>query len=715
MAQGFAGSGQSVVLGPGLSAGTQSVASGTVAFSDSNGVSFGMSGSSRITASVGAGATATGNLGAFAAGTQTATSGTIVFSDSNNVSFGMSGSTRVTASIPAGATATGNFGALSAGTQQATSGTVVLSDSNGVSFGMSGSTRITASVAAGATATGNLGALAAGTQTGTSGTVVLSDSNGLSFGMSGSTRITGSHDGVRSVSAGTTRATGGEVVFSNSNGVTFGANGQTITASVAAGGGNTGSISAGTTRATLGEVVFSNSNGVSFGVDGQTVTGSVAAGATATGNLGAIAGGTQTATSGTIVFSDSNNVSFGMSGSTRMTASIPAGATATGNFGALAAGTQTATSGTIVFSDSNGITFGMSGSTRVTASHNGITSQSNQQMTLFATGNTTQSSTGTSNASSLIFRGDGVASVGITNGSIVVSVPAGGGGLTNINLSAGTTSQNLSNVVFSNSNGVSFGLNGSTITASAGEPTLSSYEPWPIVANSGTGAVSLQTNTSGPLSLFPFELHRQVRGEFFGLVASMNFTTGGTSSFNQSGTLQWGLYTRPTGANSTALSLAGSGSFSYAASYNNSTITVSQPGTSDSAGFTYTSTTSAGLNITSGYTGLKLLNLPLGSTLTPGQYWLGIYHRNSSSSFNSGIRISLYGLTHTVTGLAPMGSFATAYSTGTAVQEGFGGNIKLGAGSYTLAALTSLAATVSLSQVTQNIGFIPYARISTRV
>lgn len=39
-------------------------------------------------------------------------------------------------------------------------------------------------------------------------------------------------------------------------------------------------------------------------------------------------------------------------------------------------------------------------------------------------------------------------------------------GLTNINLSAGATSQNLSNFVFSNSNGVSFGLNGSTVTAS---------------------------------------------------------------------------------------------------------------------------------------------------------------------------------------------------------------------------------------------------------
>lgn len=40
------------------------------------------------------------------------------------------------------------------------------------------------------------------------------------------------------------------------------------------------------------------------------------------------------------------------------------------------------------------------------------------------------------------------------------------GNLTNINISAGTTSQHLSKVTFSNANGVSFGLNGSVVTAS---------------------------------------------------------------------------------------------------------------------------------------------------------------------------------------------------------------------------------------------------------
>jgi hypothetical protein len=131
-----------------------------------------------MTASVAGGA----GIGALAAGTQTGTSGTIVFSDSNGISFGLSGSTRVTASVDA-------IKSLSAGTTRITGGEAVFSNSNGVSFGVDGQT-VTGSVAAGATATGNFGALAAGTQTATSGTVVFANSNGISFGMSGSSQVT---------------------------------------------------------------------------------------------------------------------------------------------------------------------------------------------------------------------------------------------------------------------------------------------------------------------------------------------------------------------------------------------------------------------------------------------------------------------------------------------------------------------------------------------
>jgi hypothetical protein len=76
-----------------------------------------------------------------AAGTQTAnTTGTVVFSNANGVTFGMSNSSVITASI----NAAGGGIAAAAGTQTGTSGTVVFSNSNGISFGMSNSSAVTA-------------------------------------------------------------------------------------------------------------------------------------------------------------------------------------------------------------------------------------------------------------------------------------------------------------------------------------------------------------------------------------------------------------------------------------------------------------------------------------------------------------------------------------------------------------------------------------------
>lgn len=79
-----------------------------------------------------------------------------------------------------------------------------------------------------------------------------------------------------------------------------------------------------------------------------------------------------------------------------------------------------------------------------------------------ATGNTTQSTSGSGDG--MFISGAGIASVGVSNNSLIVSVPAGAP--SPVNFSAGTTSNNLGSVVFSNSNGLAFGLNGSTITGS---------------------------------------------------------------------------------------------------------------------------------------------------------------------------------------------------------------------------------------------------------
>lgn len=89
--------------------------------------------------------------------------------------------------------------------------------------------------------------------------------------------------------------------------------------------------------------------------------------------------------------------------------------------------------------------------------------------------------------------------------TIWITGAAGGGGLTNINVSAGTTSNNLSNLVFSNSNNVSFGLNGSTITATV-----------TVASTQGSINVSAGT-TSNLLSALTFN---NANGITFGLNAS---------------------------------------------------------------------------------------------------------------------------------------------------------------------------------------------------
>ena len=163
---------------------------------------------------------------AISAGTQSATSGTFIFSNANNVSFGMEGSSVITASFMP---SLGSFN-ISAGTTSANVTAVTFANSNNVVFGFDGS-NVTASAA-------DLGAIAAGTQTATGGTVLFSNANGVIFGMSNQSVVTASV--AINISAGTTSNNLSAITFVNSNGVSFGLNGSTMTASVV---GTVGTVS----------------------------------------------------------------------------------------------------------------------------------------------------------------------------------------------------------------------------------------------------------------------------------------------------------------------------------------------------------------------------------------------------------------------------------------------------------------------------------------
>jgi hypothetical protein len=84
-----------------------------------------------------------------------------------------------------------------------------------------------------------------------------------------------------------------------------------------------------------------------------------------------------------------------------------------------------------------------------------------------------------------------------TNGSITAAAPAGAP--SPINFSAGTTSGNIGSVVFSNSNGISFGLNGSTITGTVKTDYLTTARASndAVGLNTAKTAVTWTVNSSG--------------------------------------------------------------------------------------------------------------------------------------------------------------------------------------------------------------------------
>lgn len=534
-------------------------------------------------------------------------SGTLYLAGGNNITLSQNGQSVTISGANTFAPGLTNVN-ISAGTTSQNLSNLVLSNSNNVSFGLNGST-ITATVTVASTQ-GSVN-FSAGTTSNLRSNIIFSNSNGLTFGLDNGT-ITGSYTvptvpaqgsfGLSTIgnTLGNTGVVTGQLVLAGGNNVTLSGstNGGsiTVTISAAAGGGAVGSISAGTTRATLGEAVFSNSNGISFGANGQTITGSH----NGLTNINVSAGTTSNNLSA-IIFSNSNGISFGINAST-LTASHNA-LTSQSNQ-AVSAPNGSFAFQTFQFFNSNGISASTTTGSGIIFSHNGITSQTNQNISVFATGNTTQSSSATINASSFIIRGSGIVSVGASNGSLIIDAPSGGGGgITNINISAGTTSNNLSNLVFSNSNGVSFGLNGSTITGSVnagGGTTLSGWMPQKNQEWITLGFLNAS------LALNPEVLPTAV--QFDRILIPIQFTGATNSTGRYTLSVFPALYTR----NNSTFSLLHSTSFTTA--------------------WTHSGTANSVSNVN-----IRYISIPWTTTIAPNNYLVGLLMRSTSNSANATI------------------------------------------------------------------------------
>ena len=477
--------------------------------------------------------------------------------------------------------------------------------------------------------------------------------------------------GFINVSAGSTSNNLPAVIFSNSNGLSFGLSGSVITGSYTAPSIGI-NISAGTTSSNLSSIVFSNSNNLSFGLSGSTITGSIPqiSSLSATGVLS--------------ISSNGNTISIG----------VPA------QLVNISAGTISNNLTNFVFSNSNGLSFGLSGST-VTGSVAAAVGQTNQTIGLYGLGNTTQNSSTTLDARTLSFNGLGGNTVGYSNGSIQISGVTTAGLISRINVSAGTTSNNLSAITFSNSNGMSFGLNGSTITGSYTIPSTAGL----------LSAVNISAGTtSSNISNFVFS---NSNGVSFGLSGStitgsvsaaaqtlgfyaignttQNSSTtldGRTLSFNALGAMTMGYSNGSIQASAPTLSsLSATGIISI--SSNGSTISIGAPiqSINVSAGTTSNNLTNFVLSNSNGISfGLS------GSTLTAsvaaagqtnqtiGLYALGNTTQNSSTTLDART-LSFNGL----------GNITVGYSNGSIQISGSGaGSVKFSAGttSNNLTAIT---------------------------
>lgn len=147
---------------------------------------------------------------------------------------------------------------------------------------------------------------------------------------------------------------------------------------------------------------------------------------------------------------------------------------------------------------------------------------------------------------------------------------AAAGAITNINISAGTTSNNLSAFTFSNvAGGVSFGLNASTITASV--PTLSVWRNF--ASNLTSGSVFATDNTR--VSVIPFILEGPV---VFSNVLIPHFISVATAGNNSSAYVDVSVtavfYTRNVSTLSSLFSYSNTFTQSYSS---NATATIQGP------------------------------------------------------------------------------------------------------------------------------------------
>jgi hypothetical protein len=497
------------------------------AFSNANGISFGLSGTAvtasytvptltpyfsktnttfngvnisgsitnntdgfQLSLSVGAGGAGDG-VNILAAGTQTAnTTGSVLFVDSHGISFGMSNNSRITASytVPTQSNQTGGIYHGGNTTGQSSSSTYDLR-----TLSIDGAGIISAGWSAGSlrlSATQSNQAFSADASS-TFQTLTFQNSNGVSFSNNaGALRIT--HDLAFSSQ---TNLTGRIYVTAQSTGQSSSSTYDLRTLSIIPDGIISAGWSGGSFRisATQSNQAFSADASSTF----QTLSFQNSNGFTFSNNAGAIRASYSVPVVSNALQSVGSATNSGTNAS-RFAADdhVHAGVFSVGvsNLGNTAGDTRVDV-GRFVFQGGDNITL-----SQITAANalntiivsGGAGGAGETRVSAYAVSNTTQSTSGTIPLSLLSFQGNGIVSAGISNGSVVISATQSNQAVSN---SAGSfTFQTLN---FSNANNVTFGTSaGGIITASVAAPGAAAENNWVHLLGANTAGGTTASGTT---------------------------------------------------------------------------------------------------------------------------------------------------------------------------------------------------------------------------
>lgn len=529
--------------------GTQSI--GSLVLAGAGNVSVGVSNGSYVISGSGGGGGGV-NFGVSTAGNTAGATGTVSTGNVVLVGSGPISLSQATGAAGSAATITINAPPISS-----------LSGTGNASISVNGSTISLGANAAALSIGGNSTSAGAGFSNISTGTAVLMGGNNVTLSQNGaSITVSAGNQSVQTQASGNIAATGFATTTTNGSVIvgTLNTTGMTLAVPpyiTAGGGGNfSAGVSGGNTSNTSGTVsnafVLAGGNNVtlsaSTGAGGMSVTVSAAAQTNQNNSLFALGNTTQNSSTvlGAAALSfnglGGNTVGFS-NGSIQIS-----GVTTAGLISAfkVSGGGSSVNATAITFSNSNNFTFGLSTGASVgtiTASF----SQSNPNNSLFALGNTTQNSSTVLNNSNLSFNGLGAQTVGFSNGSIQLSVPA-------------TSS-------ISGTGLVSVSVNASTISIGAAIPQLSFFQPLGPLQNTTVtqnGAGSVQVYPA--IAAFPFSASRA------DIMISASAAVLAVSTQAQTISMFVGLYS----LNGSTLSLASSGSQSYAMtnSSNNSNASI---------------------------------------------------------------------------------------------------------------------------------------------